>query len=275
MAMKPGEKSHDLEGIETMEPSFGLPVVWIDPEHKEEASLQDYTIVDPESVLITHLSEVLTGHAHEILNREDIQELVDNLEESHPTLVEDVIPDKVSIETLQQILESLLEEKIPINDLARIVETCANNINQSDNIATLTENVRKSLRWAICDHFSDSEDNLYALTLDPTLEDEIRRGHQQAEQGPILEPARLRRIGEAISQNVREWNQGEGELVLMVSPELRQAVKELFGPYFADIPVLAYDELCEAVELQTVDIIAGKKMKQEEDSQMEPEGSVS
>lgn len=265
MAMKSGEKPEDLGGIESIEPSFGLPVVWINPADKEEASLKDYTVVDPESVLITHLSEVLRNHAHEVLSRQDVQELIDNLEQTHPALIQGVIPDKVSVGVLQQVIENLLAEGIPVNDLARIVETCANHIGQVQDVAVLTEHVRKSLRWAICERFSDKEGNLYALTLDPALEDEISNSGGQSGAAPSLSPARLRRIGEVISQNMEQWNGGTAELVLMVSPGLRHQVHELFGPFFPDVPIIAYDELCETVDLHTVDIVSGRSGKQDRD----------
>jgi flagellar biosynthesis protein FlhA len=255
MAMKAGQAPDELEGITSKEPSFGLPVVWIDPAAREEATLMDYTVVDPESVMITHLSEILRKHAHEILNRQDVQELVDNLKQSHPALVEGVIPDVVSIATLQQVVQNLLAEGVPVNDLARIVEACANHIGQTQSIAALSEKVRKALRWAICGRFSDSRGNLYALTLDPGLEDEISRAGQQGSGAGNLSPARIRRVGEVICENAQQWNQGESDLVLVVAPELRHQVRDLFGPFLPEMPIIAYDELCDSVRLHTVDIV--------------------
>ncbi len=256
MAMKAGERPDDLDGIEAEEPSFGLPVVWIEPEMKSEASMKDYTTVDPESVVITHLSEVLREHASEILSRQDVQDLVENLRQTHPALADDVIPDKVSVSALQQVLENLLAARIPINDLARIVEACANHIGQCQNTTMLTEQVRKSLKWAICERFSDSNGNLYALTLDPALEESIAQNAEQQD-GSGLPPSRVRQVGETIMENVGQWD-GEADLILLVSPGLRYHVEDLLGPFVSDVPVVAYDELCDTVQLNTVDIINGR-----------------
>lgn len=265
MAMKTGAVSEEIEGIQSTEPSFGLPVVWVKPELKEKAMMAGYTAVDPESVLITHLSQVLRNNAHEILNREDVGELIDNLRRTQPGLVDSVVPDQVSIGLLQRVLEGLLKEGIPIRNMGAIVETCANRYQEAGGVEQLVELVRKTLKWAICDQFSDDESRLHAVTLDPAIEEELARGLRGEEPGEGLRSSRLREVGDEISSELQK-HEAEGiEPVLLVSPELRMQLQELIGSLIPDVAVLAYDEICDAVDLQTVGIVTEQEINPPEE----------
>ena len=254
MAMNPAGQPQGLKGIETTEPSFGLPVVWINEQQKEKAEEAGYTVVDPASVFITHITEVLRAHADEILNRQDVRRLLDNLKEDYPDLVDDLVPDVLSVGQLQEVLENLLTEGIPVNNLAEILEACGKYAQQAPDTGTLTEMVRKSLSRAICGEFSDEEGRLRALTLDPVLEEEIRQS-LQTENGQTqltMAPDRVRQMAEAISNQTGRALETQGDLVILTDPELRTYIRQMAGE---QIPVISYDELCESVDIETVDMI--------------------
>jgi flagellar biosynthesis protein FlhA len=255
MAMKPDGRPEGLKGIEAPDPSFGLPVVWVARADREKAEMAGCTLVDPESVFITHLSEVVRRHAHEILNRQDVRELLDSAREQSPAVVEDLVPDVLSVGTLQNVLENLLAEDIPVNDLARIIEKCGGYAGQVQDPDVLTELVRKSLSRAICARFSDENGEIHALSVDPALEERLREGLEEGEgeqAGLSLPPALLRQIMEAVRE---ETAAAQGEVVILTDPRLRRSLRDIVRRASPEVPVIAYDEICDTASVQTIGMI--------------------
>jgi len=214
--------------------------------------------VDAESVLITHLSEVMRRHAHEILSRQDVRRLVDNVKKENPAIVEELIPEVLSLGQIQQVLKNLLAEGIPVNNLWYIMEHCGNFGRQIKDPNVLTELVRKSLSRAICESFSDSDGNLNALSLDPELEEEIR-GSLATVEGETrvnLPPQRLRQITAAISEQVSEHCAGGTATVILTDSRVRPHIRAIVSRISSEIPVLAYDEVCQEVKLNNAGIIS-------------------
>ena len=257
MAMKPDTRPEGLKGIETTEPSFGLPVVWISEPDKNQAEREGCTVVDPESVFITHMSELIRTHAHEILARSDVKELVDNLRSRDPELVDDIVPDSLSLGDLQQVLANLLKEGIPVRDLAGILEAAAVYAQRTESTEQLAEMVRKALHRTICAQFADDEDNLHAFCVDPALEEQIRQAVQSGENGSAaLPPAVLEQIISAVSEQTAAKRTEKLDPVIVTAPDIRRYFRDIVKRVSREIPVIAYDELCEAIELQTVGMIS-------------------
>jgi flagellar biosynthesis protein FlhA len=257
MAMKPDGEPEGLNGIRTTEPSFGLPVVWVTRSEKERAQGMGFTVVDAESVFITHLSEVLRRHAHEILNRQDVQKLIDNVKEKNPAIVKELVPDVLSLAQVQQVLQNLLEEGIPINNLSYILEKLGNYAPQVKDVTALNELVRKSLGRAICTKFSDQEGNINALSFDPHLEEEFRDALEKTD-GEVrinLSPGRIRQIIAGISQETRSALRAGSETVILVASQIRPYVRSIVSRVFPDIPVISYDEITEDARVQNVGVI--------------------
>ena len=257
MAMKPEAEPEGLKGIETTEPSFGLPVVWVSEPDKGKAERQGCTVVDPESVFITHMSELVRTHAHEILTRTDVKDLLDNLRSRNADLVDDIVPDTVSVGELQQVLANLLSEGIPVRDLATILESSAVAARKTDAVEMLAEMVRKSLRRTICARFADGEGKLLALGVDPALEERIRQAIGGENEGRgALPPAVLEQITNEVSEQTKKHAGGEAEPVIVTSPDVRRYFRGIVERVSRQFPVIAYDELCETVELETVGMIS-------------------
>ncbi len=256
MVMKP-DGEPDMNGIRTSEPSFGLPVVWVSRSEKERAQVLDYTVVDAETVFITHLSETLRQHAAEILNRQDVQSLLDNVKKENPAIVEELVPDVLSLAQLQQVLENLLAEGIPINNLSRILEKLGTYAPQVKNLTMLTELVRKDLARAICSKFSDEQGRVTALSLDPHLEEEIRDALEETD-GRMrinLPPERLRQIIGGISEQTRDAFRIGSETVILTDSQIRPYVYSIVSRVFPDVAVISYDEVTQDVEVSNVGVI--------------------
>ena len=257
MVMKP-DGEPEMNGIRTTEPSFGLPVVWVARSEKESALAQGYTVVDPETVFITHLSEVLRRHAAELLNRQDVQQLVDNVEKHNSAIVDELIPDVLSLGQIQQVLQNLLTEGIPVNNLAMILEKLGNYAPQVSDLTMLTEMVRKNMSRAICDKFADEENRMNVLSLDPHLEEEIRDALEMTD-GKVrlnLPPARIRQIISSISEQTRAAFKAGSETVILTDAQIRPYVRNIVSRVFPDIAVVSYDEIAGKVEINNVGVIS-------------------
>ena len=261
MAMNPGGKPKGLNGMEGTDPSFGLPVMWVPPSEKDTAQSRGYTVVDAESVFITHLSEVLRRHAHELLNRQDVQTMLDNIREHNPAIADELVPDVLSLSQVQQVLENLLAEGVPINNLSYILEKLSNYAPLVKDITLLTELVRKSLARAICDKFSTPDGKMNALSLDPRLEEEVR-GSIERVNGDVrinLAPQRLRQIITAVSEQARNAFRVGTETVILSDSQIRPYVRGIIQRVFPDIPIISYDEITESVQVNNVGVISPKE----------------
>ncbi len=257
MAMKPDGEPTGLNGIQATEPSFGLPVVWVPKSEKARAEGMGFTVVDAESVFVTHLAEVLKRHAGEILSRQDVRGLLDNVKKNSPAIVDELVPDVLSLGQIQQVLQNLLAERIPINNLAVILEKLGNFAPHVKDPMLLSEFVRKSLARVICARFADSSGALNALSLDPHLEEEIRDAIESndAEVRVNLSPTRVRQIMAGISEQAQTAFGGGSDTVILVDSQVRPLLRRMISRAFADIPVLAYDEVADDVQVNSVGIV--------------------
>jgi flagellar biosynthesis protein FlhA len=240
-AIDPGGARLPIEGEATKDPAFGLPARWIAENDRQRAELGGYTVVDAPSVLITHLGEVLRRHAHELLSREDLKQLVDKVRETAPTVVDELIPNVLTMGVLHRVLALLLEEHVPISNLTRILEALASHAPQTKDPVELTERVRGELGRSLCDRFRDAEGRLHALVLDPRLELELRRAMQ--DKTLVLEPARLEKLLTRLGNEWRKASLRGREVALLCDTALRRPLRQALARSLRDLAVIAYQEV--------------------------------
>jgi flagellar biosynthesis protein FlhA len=257
LAMSPGIDDDSISGIETVEPAFGLPALWVDESMKERAELSGYTIVDPPSVVATHLTEVIKSHAFELVGRQETNGLVNNLKENYPALVDELIPSILSIGDVQKVLVKLLREKISIRDLVTIFETLADYGNYTKDPDVLTEYVRQALSRQITQQYTMAGDALKVITIGPSLEKKITDSVQQTEQGNYLalDPSSSQMIYQKLTEQVNRLIQSGQQPVILSSPTIRMHLRQLMERTMQDIPVLSYSELEPSVEIQSVGVV--------------------
>lgn len=259
MAMNPGFVEEEIAGIPTFEPSFHLPAIWITEGQRERAESLGYTVVDPPSIIATHLTEVIRQHVAELLTRQDVQGLVNNLKETNPVLVEELIPKTLGLGEVQKVLQNLLKEGISIRDLLTIFETLADYASTSRDTDILTEYVRQSLKRAISGKYFLPRETTSVVTLDPAVEQEIMKSVKQTEQGAYLalDPEKSRAILKSVETETKKLeNMGKNPIVI-TSPIVRIYFKRLTEEYYRDLIVVSYNEICSDVELQSVGMITG------------------
>ena len=257
MAMNPGYVEEEITGIPTFEPSFHLPAIWITESQRERAESLGYTVVDPPSIIATHLTEVIRNHIAELLTRQDVQNLVNNLKESNPVLVDELIPKLLGLGEVQKVLQNLLSEGISIRDLLTIFETLADHAAVTRDTDVLTEYVRQSLKRAISNKFFPANETTSVITLDPKIEQEIMSSVKQTEQGAYLtlDPERTKAIMASLEQEAAKLeNMGKTPIVI-TSPIVRMYFKKLTEDYFKDLIVVSYNEVESNIELQSVGMV--------------------
>jgi len=260
LAMDSGTVQTKIKGIETTEPVFGLPALWIKPQDKERAEINGYTVIDPELVFITHLSETLKKHAYELLTREDVQQLVDRLRKIQPSLVGDVLAadGPVSIGLLQRVLKNLLKDQLPVRELTAIIETLSEYAPKSKNTAILTEMVRKSLARTITDRLKDERGRIPAITLDTSLEHQMLNNlKQEAETVTLSLPAQVTiEISRKVAQAWRSaMDKGKDKIVMLCDSRLRPALADILTRTVPSLPVVAYDEIVLGTEVEPFETI--------------------
>ncbi|MBO0961073.1 flagellar biosynthesis protein FlhA [Neobacillus sp. MM2021_6] len=257
LAMNQGADVGEIEGIQVIEPSFGLPAVWVTNEEKQKAELMGYMIVDPPSVIATHLTEVLKQYAHHLLHREETKELIDNLKESHPNLVDELVPNLLSVGEIQKVLQNLLREQISIRDLGAIFETLADYSVYTKDPRVLTEYVRQSLTRQITEQYADNG-VIQVLTAGATLEKGISDGIQQTESGGYflsIDPQVSRRITEELHGQIERIIKAGGQPIFLTSPSIRMYLKQFIDKIMPTVPVLAYTELEPDIEIQSIGVV--------------------
>ena len=257
MAMNPGYVEEEITGIPTFEPSFHLPAIWITEGQRERAESMGYTVVDPPSIIATHLTEIIRQYISELLTRQDVQSLVDNLKETNPSLVEELGPKLLGLGEIQKVLQNLLKEGISIRDLLTVFETLADYATTTRDTDILTEYVRQSLKRAISNKFFPANETTSVVTLDPRLEQEIMASVKQTEQGAYLtlDPAKTKSIMEALGVEVKKL-EDLGKIPLVItSPIVRAYFKKLTEDYYKDLVVVSYNEVESSVELQSVGMV--------------------
>jgi flagellar biosynthesis protein FlhA len=257
LAMNPGTADGELDGIKTTEPAFGLPAVWISENQKERAEMMGYTVVDPPSIIATHLTEIIKNYAHELLGRQDVQKLVDNIKESYPALVDEVIPKMLSVGDVQKVLANLLKEGVSIRDMVTIMETLADYAPMTKDTDMLTEYVRQSMRRNITKRFI-YERQAKVVTLDSNLEQLIMDSVQQTEYGSYLnlDPSSAQRIINNLLKEVQKLNSIGEQPIILASPVVRLYFKRMIDQVAPGLVVLSYNELDPSVEVQSVGVVS-------------------
>ncbi len=257
MAMNPGYVEEEITGIPTFEPSFHLPAIWITEGQRERAESLGYTVVDPPSIIATHLTEVVRSHIAELLTRQDTQNLINNLKENNPTLVEELVPKLMGVGDIQKVLQNLLEEGISIRDLLTIFETLADHAATTHDPDILTEYARQSLKRAISNKYFSGNDTSSVVTLDPAVEQEIMGAVKQTEQGAYLTlaPDRIRKIVDSVKQEIEKLENMGKMPIIITSPIVRIYFKKMINDYVKDLTVVSYNEIESNVELQSVGMV--------------------
>lgn len=256
LAMNPGTADEEIEGIDTVEPAFGLPAKWITEEEREKAEIFGYTVVDPPSIIATHLTEIVKRHAYELLGRQDVKKLIDNVKENHPALVEELVPAQMSIGEIQKVLYNLLKEGVSIRDMVTILETLADYCNITRDADMLTEYVRQALSRAITKQFISTQP-AKVITIDQQLEQKIMESIQQTDRGTYIEmePDLIQSILNNLSHQLQKLiNLGE-QPIIITAPIVRLYLKRLTEQLTSDLTVLSYNEVDPSVEIESVGMV--------------------
>ncbi|MEY4325270.1 MAG: flagellar biosynthesis protein FlhA [Verrucomicrobiota bacterium] len=253
LAMNATNSRVTLKGIPTTEPVFQLPATWITEVERKTAEIAGYTVVDASSVLITHLTEVVKHQSHEILSRQDVQQLLDHLKTTHPTVVNELIPAQLNVGQVQRILQNLLAEGISIRNLASILEKVSDFAGVTKNPDELSEHARRALGPQIVKPYQDDRGVLKAITLDPRLEQEIAKGvrQSQTEIALLLEPRLARHLVETLSKMIQGLLASGQAPVVLCGPHIRLAFRRFFEATFSDLTVLSYSEVPSRVDIQS------------------------
>ena len=260
LAMDPGDASGTLQGIPTREPAFGLEAVWVHESARAEAESLGYTVVDAESVIVTHLTETIRSHAAELLTRQDVRTLLDRLKETNAAVVEEVVPDALSLGEIQRVLQSLLSEGVPIRDLGTIVEAIGDKARTTRDTSLLSEYARQALGRAITAPHLDEQLRLQAITLDPAIEQEVSISITQTTDGEYLamDPPRAQAIVAALRAQVEHAaarSTGGRSPVLLCSARIRRHLRRLIAQAQPHLAVCSYNEISPGISVETVGVI--------------------
>jgi len=257
MAMNPGYIEEEITGIPTFEPSFHLPAIWITEGQRERAESLGYTVVDPPSIIATHLTEIIRQHIAELLTRQDVSNLINNIKDNNAALVDELVPKLMGIGEIQKVLQNLLEEGISIRDLVTIFETLADHASVTRDTDILTEYVRQSIKRAISGKYFPPNEITNVITLDPKIEQEIMGAVKNTEQGSYLalDPERINKIIESLTEGLRKLEDMGRNPIVITSPIVRLYFKKLASEYFKDIIVISYNEVESNIELQSVGMV--------------------
>ena len=254
MAIDPsGAGTIVIDGEDAKEPAFGLPAKWILDADRQRAEMNGYTVVDAPSVVITHLGEVVRKHAQELLSREDLKALVDRVRETNPAVVDELVPNMLSMGSLHRVLLGLLDERVPISNLPRIFESLASHAAATKDVRELTERVREDIGRAICDRFRDATGRLRAVVLDPRLEIEFRRSVQGNQL--VLDPGRLEQLTLRMMSEIRKAGARGYEVALLCDSSLRRAVRHALSRALGDLSVIAFQEIPTDMLMEPVAVI--------------------
>ncbi|MDF2594881.1 MAG: flhA [Clostridia bacterium] len=257
MAMNPGYIEDEIDGIQTTEPAFGLPALWITEMQREKAEVKGYTVVDCPSIIATHLTEVIKSHLHELLSRQDVQTLISNIGETHPTLIDELTPKLLSIGEIQKVLSKLLKENVSIRDLVTICEVLADYGTTVRDTDVLTEYVRQGLSRSISKKIFNERTN-QVITLDPTVEQQIMEHVQHTEQGSYvaLDPKTIQTIIAQLKKEIGKLTSIGLQPIILTSPVVRIYFKHLTEQYIPDLVVISYNEIEPSVEIQSIGMVS-------------------
>ena len=257
LCMDPTGDNSDIPGIKTIEPTFGLPAVWINKDQREEAEIKGLTVVDPTTVMVTHLTETIKAHSYELLGRQEVKLIVDNTREKYSAVVDELIPDLLTIGELQKVLQNLLREKVPIKDMVTIMESLADNSRNTKDIELLTEYVRFSLARTICNQIINEDRAVTVVTLHPQLEELVASNIQKSIQGtfPTIDPDTTTRIFNNIRDTIESVYFYNNQPVILVSPNIRCVFRKLIEMAFPHIMVISLNEIPNDVEIRTEGVV--------------------
>ena len=257
MAMNPGYVEEEITGIPTFEPSFHLPAIWITESQRERAESLGYTVVDPPSIIATHLTEVIRNNLAELLTRQDVQNLINNVQEANTTLISELVPKLLSVGEIQKVLQNLLSEGISIRDLITIFEALADNATSTRDTDVLTEYVRQGLKRAISNKYFPPNEMTSVVTLDPKIEQEIMGSVKQTEQGAYinLAPEKMQEILNSVREEVDKMEELGKNPIIVTSPIVRMYFKKITAEQFEDLTVISYNEIESDVELQSIGMV--------------------
>ncbi|MCY6370375.1 flagellar biosynthesis protein FlhA [Clostridium ganghwense] len=257
LCMDPSGEDIPLQGIKTVEPTFGLPALWINNDQREEAEIKGLTVVDPTTVMVTHLTETIKSHCHELLGRQETKMIIDTVKEKYSTVVEELIPDLMSIGEIQKVLQNLLKEKVSIKDMVTIMESLADNSRNTKDIEVLTEYVRFALARTICNPLVDENGMVTVAVLSPEVEEIIGNNIQKSMQGsfPAVDPEITGKIFESIKYVLDTVPFYGNQPVILVSPKIRPAFRKLTEMVFPNISILSLNEIPNNVEIRTEGVV--------------------
>ncbi|HGY12171.1 MAG TPA: flagellar biosynthesis protein FlhA, partial [Desulfobacterales bacterium] len=252
LAMDPGGTAQEIEGIDTIEPAFNLPAKWIPQDREEEAKFAGYTVVDNSTVIATHLTEIIRNNAHDLLGRQDVQHLIDNLSKTSPKAVEELIPNLLSLGVVQKVLQNLLRERISIRDLLSIVETLADFAPMGKDPDLLTEYVRQRIAKGMLAPYLQEGKVLQVMTLDRNLEEVLSKNIKHTEHGSYLalDPKLVEEIVQTVAKEVEQLVALNTQPVIMTSPNLRRHLRKLIEPSLPTVFVVSHAEIVDDINLQ-------------------------
>jgi flagellar biosynthesis protein FlhA len=252
LAMDPGGTSQKINGIPTVEPAFGLPAIWITHSQKEAADIAGYTVVELPAVIATHLTELIRNHAGEILTRQDVKSLIDNMKATNATVVEELIPGLLGVGEVQRVLINLLNEKVSIRDLGTVLEALANAAKVSKSEAYLTEQCRQALSRQICKAYKDANDCIHVISLEPKLEQMLEASVQNTDRGPrlVIRPELVGRMVGRLSALVERMVAQNMQPVLLCSPGIRFQLRKIMEGSFPNLALISYSEIANGVNVK-------------------------
>lgn len=253
LALEPVSPTAEIDGIETVEPAYGIPSKWILPENKELAEIYGYTVIDPLSVMLTHLSETIRQHAHELLNRQEVVQLVESLKKTSPELIEETVPNIVTYGNLQKILINLLKEGVPIKDMETILETVADHAAAGSDITSIIEQVRMALKRTITRKFCHGG-QMQVLTLDAQLEKQMVESMAKSEQGVYLalSPEVMQHVIGQIGDELKKFGELAQDPIILTSQVIRVYVYRMLEPFYPGIYVLSFNEISSNIQIQAI-----------------------
>jgi len=257
LAMDPGNVADPVDGLPTKEPAFGLDALWISPALKEQAEMSGYTVVDLPTVMATHLTEIVRAHAHELLGRQEAAALVENLKKTHPKVVEDLIPEHMSLGSVVRVLQTLLKEQISIRDLRTIFETLADESSKTKDMEVLTESTRKALSRTITTKFMNDMGQVNVMTLHPSVEELIANSLLQTEQGVqlVMDPQSAQKLISRVAGTVEDHPEIAAQPILLTSPTSRRHVFKLMNRFLPQLSVLSHNELTADASVKSVGVV--------------------
>ena len=262
LAIDSGAVTGKIQGLETREPAFGTRARWIEASVREQAEMKGYTVVEPVSVLATHLTETVRRFGDEILTRDSTKHLINQLKTTSPAVVDELVPGMMKLSDVQQVLQTLLREQVPIRQLAKILETLGDHAGRIKDPQLLTEFVRHKLARTICTRYRDAEKRLFVVTLDPALEDRIRAGFEQTERGMFIRmsPQAIEITCKLIAKELEKLTTHNRQPIVLVSPQIRAALKQMSVSHLPQLVVLSYNEVTRDTAIESVAMVsdAGK-----------------